>query len=181
MSVVRGDGFAFRHQCFGVSSGLRTMIVFVQRTENLFQRSGTMPLEVAIRDECGRNRRLEPGTGAFIGNGPLLNPVLSFTNHFPQTLQRMRSFRICSRFPPSQDFTACFDKAAPILESFALLVESYGTTDYTITPFQLPSLLFGGSTPSLRKISLDNAEVPWTSTLFKNLTFLCVCQNYNHA
>ncbi len=108
---------------------------------------------------------------------PCFHPLLNFTNHFPQAFQRVKTLRIRSRFPPTQDFTACFDKAAPILESFALYVPSYGTTHYTFTPLQLPSPLFGGCTPNLRKLSLDGAEVPWTSPIFKNLTFLRISKD----
>ncbi len=38
--------------------------------------------------------------------------------------------------------------------------------------YRLPSSLFAGYTPMLRKLSLDAIEVPWMSSIFKNLTFL---------
>ncbi|KLO15770.1 hypothetical protein SCHPADRAFT_248923 [Schizopora paradoxa] len=151
---------------------------FAPRTEEFVNRSGNMTLEVAVRDEIFRKKDFlsnKEDPNSF--NGPLIHPLLKFFSLVPHALQRMKTLRVCSRFSPTQDFTSYFDKPAPLLESFALYVDSLSTDDIETTTHILPSPLFGGSTPSLRKLSIHGADVPWTSDIFKNLTFLCICRD----
>ncbi|KLO15768.1 hypothetical protein SCHPADRAFT_248814 [Schizopora paradoxa] len=154
---------------------------FTPRTEEFIRRSANMPLEVAVRDELRRNWRLFPyqqDVNPF--KGPLIHPLLKFFNLVPCALQRLKTLRICSGFSTSQDFTSCFDKPAPLLESFALYFDHMGTDGVESTSHILPSPLFSDSTPSLRQLSIHHAEVPWTSNIFKNLTLLCIWRDEEH-
>ncbi|KLO15769.1 hypothetical protein SCHPADRAFT_248825 [Schizopora paradoxa] len=153
---------------------------FTPRTCEFVRRSGSVPLEVAIRDERSRDQRFHTLSGdeddEVPFHGPLLHPLLRFFGQFPHSLQRMKTLRVCSRFPSQQDFTSYFKEPAPVLESFALYVDCLSNTGYEPIVLQLPIPLFDGTTPSLRKLSLDGAEVPWTSNIFNNLTFLRICR-----
>ncbi|KLO15767.1 hypothetical protein SCHPADRAFT_927010 [Schizopora paradoxa] len=150
---------------------------FASRTEEFIRRSEKAPLEIAVCDDCSRVQRLGHTPGKFDEknpfDGPLIHPLLNFVDRFPGVLQQLKQLRITSRFNPGQDFSSCFNKAAPSLESFAINVDTFGASDDEGSPpFLLPSQLFRGSTPSLRKVSLDGAEIAWTSSIFRNLTFL---------
>jgi len=158
------------------------------RAELSLQRSGDVPLEVAVCDSEGRKQRFPFNISANKGfYGPLLHPLLSLSRLFPQGPSRLKTLRICSKAPPEHDFTCFtgwFDKPAPILESFVFTTDTVFLTHIGAAAFRFPSL-FGGYTPALRKLSIEDVIIPWSSAIFKNLTFLRVrlCNGIlqNHA
>ncbi len=156
------------------------------RAESSLRRSGETPLEVAICDTEGRKQRSPASDGSnFEFLGPLLHPLLTLSRLFPRGPSRIKALQICCKITSGPDFTGWFDKPAPTLETFAFVTDTFSCVDSGVIPFSFPSPLFDACTPALRKLSIYDAIIPWSSAIFKNLTFLRVCLSSdtqeNHA
>ncbi|KLO15783.1 hypothetical protein SCHPADRAFT_938483 [Schizopora paradoxa] len=154
------------------------------RAQKLIERSGNRPMEIAVRDEEAffRCHQITPAAKKRHITGPLLEPVLALRTLFPQGPLTIKTVRISSPFklPPGEHQIAFFSMPAPLLSSFVLSIATHrNDVDWPI--FQLPSPLFAGHTPKLRKLGLLNVDVPWNSSMFKNLSTLRIeCTEINH-
>ncbi|KLO15774.1 hypothetical protein SCHPADRAFT_938474 [Schizopora paradoxa] len=157
------------------------------RADIFSHRSGNSPLEVTIRNDEAVKQALAsrfsiPLEGPEkIFTGPLVDPLLHLKRLFPHGPTRIKTLKINSTFVENEqlDISEWFENPAPILESLAIRVDSGGLRDEDgdESYFESPHPIFDGCTPALRKLSLDNVEIPWDSAIFKNLTLLRICHH----
>ncbi|KLO15780.1 hypothetical protein SCHPADRAFT_249109 [Schizopora paradoxa] len=155
------------------------------RAEVFRDRSGNAPLEVVVRNDqtvkqasTSRSPYLRQPNDVFMG--PIFHPLLHLSKLFPHGPTRMKTLRISCTFPIHKSFaiSTWFSNPAPLLESLSIGNNRHGIrniNDEGTSYFKTPRPLFGGFTPSLRKLSVDSVEIPWDSAVFRNLTLLHIC------
>ncbi|KAH7912410.1 hypothetical protein BJ138DRAFT_1148430 [Hygrophoropsis aurantiaca] len=113
-------------------------------------------------------------------------------NHFPKSgdtagkalkhISRVREFRLAAPHRAMGETMALLINPAPLLESLTLSDNLEGFLSYlsahvlgSVAPYtatRIPADLFGGYTPSLRKVTFKRCQFTWPSSLLVDLTHL---------
>ncbi|KAH7912426.1 hypothetical protein BJ138DRAFT_1112379 [Hygrophoropsis aurantiaca] len=83
-------------------------------------------------------------------------------------ISRIRELRLVAIRSATGETMASLTTPAPLLESLTLSATLGRVASYTTTC--IPANLFSGQTPNLRRVTLNECETPWPSSLLTNLT-----------
>ncbi|KAI0264863.1 hypothetical protein BC834DRAFT_970435 [Gloeopeniophorella convolvens] len=109
-------------------------------------------------------------------NFPLDGTVSPLTTRlFSDTLHQVVSLHLAHNAQELQKVVKTLVRPAPLLEKVVFGLHAKEKT-YRNFPVVLPIDLFGGHAPQLRQLLLDRTYLPWTSTLFRNLSVLIIQQ-----
>ncbi len=125
------------------------------------QRAREVPLEIAVFEH--------PVLHTSRPAGPLLNPLLKFSQVFSGSLAHIKTLCISAHIPINHTCMHFLELPAPQLEYFSMRT----TVNWVSrNDFEPPPSFIANCSPVLRRLNVESGDFSWNCSIFRNLTTL---------